>query len=55
MMFGRYKPWQSAMMIMSTTYALLPCRSGLSDDHATTSGESVGNRPNIVLIMADDI
>ncbi|MDA1013763.1 MAG: arylsulfatase [Planctomycetota bacterium] len=40
---------------MSTTCALLPCRRGLTDQHATTSVKSTGKRPNIVLIMADDM
>ncbi|MGZ0164121.1 MAG: sulfatase-like hydrolase/transferase [Planctomycetales bacterium] len=40
---------------MSTTCALLPCRRGLTDQHATTSVSSTGKRPNIVLIMADDL
>lgn len=50
----RYRPWQIAMMMMSMTCALWPCRSGLSNEHAATSGESAGNRPNIVLIFSDD-
>ena len=54
-MSGRYRPWQVAMVIMSTTCALLPCRSGLTDQHATTSVKSTDTRPNIVLIMADDM
>ncbi|MFT4556075.1 MAG: arylsulfatase A-like enzyme/pimeloyl-ACP methyl ester carboxylesterase [Planctomycetaceae bacterium] len=51
----RYRPWRVAMVIMSTTCALLPCRRGLTDQHATTSVSSTGKRPNIVLIMADDL
>ena len=43
------------MVIMSTTCALLPCRPGLTDQLATTSGKSTGKRPNIVVIMADDM
>jgi arylsulfatase A-like enzyme len=55
MMRGRYRPWHVAMVIMSTTCALLPCRPGLSDGHTTTSVESGSKRPNIVLILADDL
>ena len=54
-MLGRYRPWQVAMVIISTMCALLPCRRGLTDEHATTSVKSTGKRPNIVLIMADDM
>ncbi len=43
------------MVIISTMCALLPCRRGLTDEHATTSVKSTGKRPNIVLIMADDM
>jgi arylsulfatase A len=55
MIRGRYRPWQVAMVIMSTTCALLPCRPGLADQRATTSVKSTGKRPNIVLILADDL
>ena len=54
MMRGRYRQWRVAMVIMSTTWVLLPCRPGLTDEHAATSVKSNGQRPNIVLIMADD-
>ena len=54
-MRGRYRPWRVAMVIMSTTCALLLCRPGLTDQHATTSVKSTGERPNIVLIMVDDM
>ena len=53
-MRGRYRPWRVAMVIMSTTCALLPCRRGLTDQHAATSVKSTGKRPNVVLIMTDD-
>ena len=43
------------MVIMSTTCVLLPCRPGLTDQHATTSVKSTSKRPNIVIIMADDM
>jgi len=43
------------MVIMSTTCALLPCRPGLTDQHETTSVSSTDKRPNIVLILADDM
>lgn len=43
------------MMIMSMTCTLLPGRSGLTAEQETTSGKSVGKRPNIVVIMADDM
>ncbi len=53
---GEYcRPWQMAMMITSTTCAFLPCRPGLTDDLAMTSVESDVKRPNIVVIMADDM
>jgi arylsulfatase A len=55
MIRGRYRPWQVATVIMSTTCAFLPCRPGLTDQFATTSVKSTGKRPNIVLIMADDM
>lgn len=55
MIQGRYRPWQVAMVIMSTTCALLPCRPGLTDQLATTSGESTGTRPNVIVILADDL
>jgi arylsulfatase A len=55
MMREHYRPWQVAMVIMSTTCALLPCRPGLTDQPATTSVKSTSKRPNVVLIMADDM
>ena len=55
MMREHYRPWQTAMVIMSTTCALLSCRPGLTEQDATTSDKSTGKRPNIVLIMADDM
>jgi arylsulfatase A-like enzyme len=55
MMRERSRPWQVAMVIMSTTCALLPCRPSLADQHPTTSVKSTGKRPNIVVIMADDM
>ena len=54
-MRGRYRRWQVAMVILSTTCALLPCRPGLADQLATTSVKPTGKRPNIILIMADDV
>ncbi len=54
MMRGRCRPWQVAIVIMSTTCVLLPCRKTLANDHITTSVDSKGKLPNIVLIMADD-
>lgn len=42
------------MLIVLTTCILCPCRSGHSDEPATTSDDST-RRPNIVLIMADDM
>lgn len=55
MMREHYRLWQVAIAIMSTTCVLLPCRSGLTGQHTTTSVNSKSNRPNIVLIMADDM
>jgi arylsulfatase A-like enzyme len=55
MMRGCYRPSQMAKVIISTTCVLLPCRPGLADQHATGSDKSTGTRPNIVLIMADDL
>jgi arylsulfatase A-like enzyme len=43
------------MVIMSTACALLTCRPGLTDEHATTSVKPTGKRPNFVLIVADDL
>jgi len=54
-MRGRYRPWRVAMVIMSTTCALLPCRRVLTDDQVTTSVESTGKRPNVVVILTDDL
>lgn len=51
----RNKSWQNAMVIMSAALAILPCRSTLSDEHTTTSTEVPNKRPNIVVIMADDM
>ena len=54
MIRGRYRPWQVATVIMSTTCVFLPCRPGLTDQFATTSVKSTGKRPNVILIMTDD-
>lgn len=51
----RSRPWQSVMVIMSATLATLPCRSAISGDRPTTSEDLPSRRPNIVLIMADDM
>ena len=53
-MRGRYRSWQVAMVIMSTTCVLLPCRPGLADQLSPSSGKSTDKHPNIVLILADD-
>ncbi len=55
MIHRRYRPWQMAMVIMSTMCALLPCRPGLTDQHAATSAQSTGKLPNIIVIYADDM
>ena len=55
MIRGHHRPWRVAMVIMTTMCVLLPCRPGLTDQHTTTSVKSTGTRPNIVLIMADDM
>ena len=55
MIHGRHRPWQVAVVIMSTTCALLTCRPGSTDQLATTSVKSTGKRPNIVVMMADDM
>ncbi len=54
MMREHFRSWQLAMMIMSTTCMLLPCRSGLTDEHGTTSVKPTDKRPNIVVILTDD-
>lgn len=54
-MCGRKRLWQAAMLIMLTTCECLPRRSALSEEHARTSVKSAGKRPNIVLIMTDDM
>ncbi|MCP4171621.1 MAG: sulfatase-like hydrolase/transferase [Fuerstiella sp.] len=43
------------MVIMSATFAVLPCQSTLSDEQATTSVGLPSSRPNIVLMLADDM
>lgn len=43
------------MLIITTTCVLLPCRPGLTDQQAATSVKSKSNRPNIVVILADDM
>ena len=53
MIHQRYRTWQAAMVIAAC--ALLSCQSGLADQHATSPATSTGKRPNIVLIMADDL
>ena len=50
-----YRPWQMAILMMSTTCALLPCRPGRTDQHKSASVKSTTNHPNIVVIMADDM
>lgn len=52
---GRYRWWQAAVVLMTTTCALWPCRPGLSDQPATALGNSTGKRPNIIVILADDM
>lgn len=46
---------QTAIVIMSAALVLLTWRQGVTDDQAATSVKSTSNRPNIVLIMADDL
>lgn len=55
MMRRHSRPRQLAMMIMSVACALLPYGSTLSDEHATTPARLRDGRPNIVLILADDL
>ena len=55
MMRGRCRLWRAALVILSTTCAFLPCRSGLTDEHVTDSAKSTSKRPNIVFIMVDDM
>lgn len=55
MMCGRSRRWPVAMVFISTTCALLPCRPGLTGQHATTSVKSTGKPPDIVVILADDM
>jgi arylsulfatase A len=43
------------MVLISTTCALLQCRVGLTGEDATSAVKSTGQRPNIVLILADDM
>lgn len=54
-MRGLCRPWHMAMMLISVTCVLLPCRSGRTDGHNTPSLNPNRKRPNIVLIMADDL
>ena len=51
----RYRAWPTVVMAMSAACALLPCRLGLSGPPDTTSVDSIGRQPNIVVIMADDM
>jgi len=51
-MWERFRPWLVAIVILSTTSVLLPCRRGLADQ---PSGKSTGKHPNIVIILADDM
>ena len=46
---------QLAMMIVLATCALLSSLPGRANDRGSSSGEAAGERPNIILIMADDI
>ena len=54
MMREHYRQWRTAIVIMSTTCALLPCRRALTDQHAATSVKSTARRPNVILVMTDD-
>lgn len=51
----RDRPWQVAIVIVSTVCALWPCRSALSQEHATPLIDSASKRPSIVFIMVDDM
>ena len=53
MKFGYCK--QLAMMIVFATGAILPCQPGRASDGCNLLSETAGNRPNVILIMADDI
>ena len=55
MMRGRYRPGPLAIVIMSTTGVLLLCGPALAGEQNTTSVKSTAKRPNIVLIMTDDM
>lgn len=55
MMRAPYRTWPMGMVIMSTMCALLPCQPGLTDQHTTISAKSTDKRPNIVVILADDL
>lgn len=55
MMWERYRLWRAAVVILSTTGVLLACRSGLTDQLSDSAGGSADRRPNVVLILADDM
>ena len=54
-MCGQYRSWQVVMVIITATLALLPCQSTLGDENTSDSIASSGKRPNIVLVIADDL
>lgn len=55
MMRRRYRLWQGTVVIVLATGTFLQCRCAQSDEFVTTSVNSTGIRPNIVLVMADDM
>lgn len=55
MMRGRFRSLHGALVILWTSCALLLCRSGLSNDRTTTSLTSKSQRPNVVLVLTDDL
>jgi len=55
MKLGHHRQWQLALMMTSTACVLLLCQPGQANEPAATTVKSTGKRPNIVLIMADDM
>lgn len=49
------RPWQAALVIASTAFAILRCQTGQTEEATAASADSAGRRPNVLLIMADDL
>lgn len=47
--------WRPALLMMSLTWAIVSVRPSVADGPAKTAGKENDKRPNIVLILADDL